>query len=353
MDADPDYLQENVSLQPPEHDMVAFDLVGRRWRNHLPEAWQEEWARKLPPVFVPRTYSGLTAGSERSLFRPPDGYTAEAARPDVNIVFDEVAYHPGSKSLVYFTGGLTAAYDVPRRRWSNLAPAHSPPPVLGGALAHDPVNNELVLFGGGHVAEAGPDGRIVGYTGTWVYSFAARDWRRLRLDVQPPPRMYSPLVCDTKNQVLVLFGGGKDRDALWAFGLKANRWKDLAPKVAAPKGAAPPVCNREAVYLPAQDVFLTYGPAPGKERAPALWTYRGEENAWHRIDLAPPPGIDPRSAAGQNRALLYDAARDLVLLVLGANDRGDSLVYALRYRDDQAKRRMVKIIGRGASGNRA
>ena len=53
---------------------------------------------------------------------------------------------------------------------------------MGGSLAYDPLHDELVLFGGGHVAEAGPDGRVVGYTGTWVYSFRDNDWRRLRLD---------------------------------------------------------------------------------------------------------------------------------------------------------------------------
>ena len=764
MDADPEFRQEEPAMAVPEYDMVAFDLDARRWRNHLPRRWEAEWGRKLPPTFVPRCYHGLTSGSERSLFRPPAGYPAEAARPDPNLVFDQVTYHPPSKSLVYFTGGLTVAYQVAERRWTNLAPIHAPP-VLGGALAHDPLNNELILVGGGHVAEEGPDGRIVGYTGTWAYSFADKDWRRLKLDVQPPPRMYSRLVCDPKNQVLVLFGGdaqshyladtwlfdlktrrwrpsrapggpppraghftafdpqtgwvilgggfsredltdlwayeaakdrwrrlagrvptgayltadlapekrllllvtnnraphhgrscdvlyavrttyayrlddrtvvlpdrpepqqampkrpagesgrerqpdperqkaqaerlrnlpvnqwvplaapgraapvrswgsatfdsdrgrilywggghcgyggsevdaydvaahawvssaeapeyphrlwargvrlagvtfagnpwtehgrrvyaydpasrkmlavrpillttgyepaclrdflgeprarldakvkpptayskyvtwsfepdsgrwavlapapvgldtlvttphgvlgvnvdwptrlndagyllpwspdqpekdnavylfeagqrswkrlgerqpspqnlyemtslahdskrdrlllhgsGQERDELWAFDLKTHRWQNLRPKVAAPAGAAPPVCNREAVYLPGQDVLLTYGPAPGQERQPALWAYRGGENAWYRIALDPPPGIEPRAAAGQNRALVYDPSRDLVLLVVAANDRAEARVYALRYRHDRAR-----LVGAKESG---
>ena len=41
-------------------------------------------------------------------------------------------------SLVYFTGGTTAAYSITSRRWTDLLPAHSPPPVLGGSLAYDP-----------------------------------------------------------------------------------------------------------------------------------------------------------------------------------------------------------------------
>jgi hypothetical protein len=122
---------------------------------------------------------------------------------------------------------------------------------------------------------------------------------------------------------------------LWAFDLKSNRWQDLKPRVAAPAGTAPPACNREAVYLPGQDILLTYGAAPEKPSAPALWAYQGRENAWYRIALDPPVGVG-RQAAGQNRALAYDAARDAVLLVVGTHDRGDSLVFALRYRHDRA-----------------
>jgi hypothetical protein len=78
-------------------------------------------------------------------------------------------------------------------------------------------------------------------------------------------------------------------------------------------------------------VLLTFGPAPGQQAVPALWAYRPGENAWQRREMAPPPDIDPRTAAGQNRALVYDPKRDLILLVLGTGgDRGQAVVYALR-----------------------
>jgi hypothetical protein len=82
-------------------------------------------------------------------------------------------------------------------------------------------------------------------------------------------------------------------------------------------------------------VLLTFGPAPGNEKGPALWPYRVADNAWSRVAVEPPPGVEPRTAAGQNRALVYDPERDLVLLVLGTNDRGESRVYALRYRHER------------------
>jgi hypothetical protein len=164
-----------------------------------------------------------------------------------------------------------------------------------------------------------------------------KSWKRLGPPQPSPQNLYemTTLAFDSKRDRLLLHGGGKRRDELWAFALKTGRWRNLAPAVTSPGGAAPPVCNREAVYLPAQDVLLTYGPDHGEGSGPALWTYRPTENVWRQVAITPPPGIDVRAAAGQNRGMVYDAARDLVLLVLGARDKGDTLVYALRYRDDR------------------
>src|SRR5262249_39234632 len=166
------------------------------------------------------------------------------------------------------------------------------------------------------------------------FSAAKKTWERLGKPQPSPQNLYemTSLAFDSKRDRLLLHGAGKDRNELWAFDLKTGRWQNLKPRVVGPPETRPPTCQREAVYLPGQDVLLTYGQGPEKERWPALWAWRGEENAWHRIMLEPPPGIDPRLVSGQNRALVYDPAWDLVLLVLGTHDRGDSRVCALRYR---------------------
>src|SRR5262245_66650256 len=64
MNSDYGLLQESPTAPVPEHDMVAFDPADGRWRSHLPRAWEAEWGRRLPPVFIPRTYAGITSGSE-------------------------------------------------------------------------------------------------------------------------------------------------------------------------------------------------------------------------------------------------------------------------------------------------
>jgi hypothetical protein len=174
----------------------------------------------------------------------------------------------------------------------------------------------------------------------YLFDAAKKTWKRLGEKQPAPQNMYeqTSLVHDTKRDQVILHGGGAKRDELWTFDLKTNRWTNRQPKVAAPAGAAPPVCLREAVYLPAQDVMLTYGPAPEKGNQPTLWVYKPGDNTWTRMALEPPPGTEPRVAAGQNRALVYDAQRDLVLLVIGAGgDQGKALVFGMRYRQDQAK----------------
>jgi hypothetical protein len=174
----------------------------------------------------------------------------------------------------------------------------------------------------------------------YLFDAAKKAWKRLGEKQLAPQNLYemTSLAHDTRRDQILLHGGGTKRDELWAFDLKTNRWTNRQPKVAAPEGGSPPPCNREAVYLPAQDVMLLYGPSGEKGNQPGLWVYKPADNTWTRMVLDPPPGVEPRLAAGKNRALVYDAKRDLVLLVLGGGgDKSKAMVYAMKYRHDQAR----------------
>jgi len=130
MNDDPDLLQEQPLMRIPEYDVVAFDLAAKQWQSQFPTEWEAAWKKQLPLAYVPRTYSGITTGSERTVLRGPTADREGVPRPDLNIVFDQVAYHPPTDSLIYFTGGLTAAYHVQQRRWTDLRPAPSPHRLL-------------------------------------------------------------------------------------------------------------------------------------------------------------------------------------------------------------------------------
>lgn len=111
----------------------------------------------------------------------------------------------------------------------------------------------------------------------------------------------------------------------------------MHPRVVAPEGAAPPVCTRESVYIPSDDVVLIYGPSRKDRTRPAIWEYSVAENTWRLVDIPPMTEVESRRRASQNRALVYDAKRDLLLLVLGSGgDAGPSAVFAMRYRRAEA-----------------
>jgi len=288
MDNDPELLQEMPLAEVPEYDMVFFDLSLGRWQNHLPKMSEKEWSKKLPLSYLPRTYSGITTGSERTVLRGPAEDDQGTPRPDLNIVFDQVTYRPANNALYYFTGGLTALYDVSARRWTDLTPRHSPPPVLGGSLAYDPLHDEIVLFGGGHVAEQWPDGSLHGCTGTWVYSIKSGDWRQLPLKVLPPPRMNTRMVCDTKNKVLVLFGGDSQKFYLgdtWIFDLDTRSWRaSKAP------GGPEPRAGHFTVYDPETGLVIIGGGYNRKDLTD-MWGYDPAKDRWQRLVGEVPTGF--------------------------------------------------------------
>ncbi len=288
MNHDPDLPQEFPLMEIPEYDMVAFSLSERRWNNHLPAQMEREWSRKLPLAYSPRTYAGITTGSERSVMRGAAEGLQGFPRPDLNMVFDQVAYRPKSNSLYYFTGGLSAVYDISRRRWTDLKPTHSPPPVVGGSLAYDPIHDELVLFGGGHVAERGPDGSVRGYTGTWVYSIGQGDWRQLPPAALPPPRMNTRMVCDTRNNVLVMFGGDGQKIYFadtWLFDLKSRTWRQS--KAA---GSPEPRAGHFTVYDPASGLVIVGG-GYNRQNLTDMWAYDVAAERWQRLKGEVPAGF--------------------------------------------------------------
>jgi hypothetical protein len=165
-----------------------------------------------------------------------------------------------------------------------------------------------------------------------------RSWKRLSQEQPSPQNLYeqTSLAYDSRRDQVLLHGAGKNRDELWIFEMVSRLWKKMQPRVLAPKDAPPPVCSREAVYIPEEDVFLTYGSAPENQRALQMWVYKVNENAWYRVEIPWGSGAESVSGANQNRAMVYDPQHGIVLLVLGSDgDEGKASVYALKYRHKQ------------------
>jgi hypothetical protein len=177
-------------------------------------------------------------------------------------------------------------------------------------------------------------------TAIHLFNASQKRWSRLDNGGPSPQNIYelTSLAYDSKRDRVYLHGAGARQDELWAFDVHVRRWENLKPRVAAPPGASPPGASREAVYLPGEDVVLTFGQAPEGRDRPALWAYSVNDKVWRRVEIPPMDGIDPHDFASQNRAMVYDAKRDLIFLVLGARgDDGKAAVYAMRYRHATAR----------------
>ncbi len=267
-----------------EYDVVSFDLAARRWRNQFPREKEAEWSAHLPPVHECNSYQGITTGSYRPQLAEREG----VLRPDLNIVFDQLAYDSKRARMVYFTGGRTFAYDVRSRSWSDAAPdAPAPPPVGTATLAYDPVLDEIVLAGGAHVAEKGPDGKLAGYTGTWIFDCSASRWRALAAGTEPPPRMNTRLVYDSKHRLMVLFGGDGQSSYLadtWLFDPATHRWR----KSGAP-GAPPARAGHFTLFDPSTG-WVIIGGGYNRQNLTDLWAYDAGADRWQKLKSEVPTG---------------------------------------------------------------
>jgi hypothetical protein len=146
----------------------------------------------------------------------------------------------------------------------------------------------MVLFGGGYVAERNANGKVIGYTGTWAYDFRKKDWLPVQTEWQPPPRMNTRLVCDTRNQVLVLFGGDAQSEYLadtWLYDLQARKWRQSKAAVG-PEARA----GHFTAYDP-QTGWVIIGGGYNREDLTDMWAYDTAKDHWVRLAGQVPAGF--------------------------------------------------------------
>ncbi|WP_263771535.1 Kelch repeat-containing protein [Propionivibrio soli] len=66
----------------------------------------------------------------------------------------QATYVPTTKKVLFFAGGSTFTYDPEAKRWENLEIPldQSPPDVMLGSMAWDPIGKRVILFGGGYIS---------------------------------------------------------------------------------------------------------------------------------------------------------------------------------------------------------
>lgn len=227
------------------YELESFSLAEAAWVEALPSSKSGAWSGGKHPPFVIHGQSGPARGpAMRSVgnqsynevrFHDFDG----VARPSPVTVFNQVCFDSRRGRLVFFAGGRTFALDEATNTWTDLAPPRSPTAcqqLAWASLACDPVNDEVLLFGGGDALNAD------GGAHTWLYSCQANAWRRAKQEIEPPLRCTSPIVYDPATRTLVMFGGYDQRRALndtWVYHCKDRRWELRKPNPSPPPMYAP------------------------------------------------------------------------------------------------------------------
>ena len=131
----------------------------------------------------------------------------------------------------YDTFQDTWSYDHNTNTWENRTPTSSPPPLGAHALAYDSKNEVVILFGG----DVDP---FLSTAETWVYDYDTNTWTNRTTSVAPPPRSGHSMVFDTQSERILLFGGqywdGQFEYAYhdtWTYDYDTNQWTNVTPAI--------------------------------------------------------------------------------------------------------------------------
>jgi len=136
-----------------------------------------------------------------------------------------VAFDAATSQLIVFGGDnsvgvLNDTWVFSGTHWNRLLPPQSPPPRTSGALVYNPDTHTVILFGGDtHTA---PNGLL---NDTW--SFDGTNWTQLQPQHQPPPRYDASMAYDPIDHEIVLYGGESDagfQNDTWTF--DGTDWTD-------------------------------------------------------------------------------------------------------------------------------
>lgn len=214
--------------------------------------------------------------------------------------------------LLLFGGGTPAApaadlWSWDGFSWRHAPPGHAPPPRTDAALAFDPSDGRLVLFGG----------RSVGGTlldDCWAWDGTA--WSERAAAARPPPRADASLAWDPERGLLTLFGGEGASgllDDTWTFDGGSWQPRRAASRLPARAGAA-------MAAAPGGPLVLFGGRAASGAVAD-LWSRTAD--GWRALPAA---GAEPPPRA---HATLLPEPETSTLLLLG----GDGAPGSWRWRD--------------------
>ncbi len=229
-------------------------------------------AAPAPAADAPSSWTNITPPSDRANPSPRE-LPAEAYDPDGHevVLFGGYGDSPGG-TLAFLGDTWTYADDrwTELANATTCSPSTCPSARAGAMLAYDPVKHALVLFGGYITVPALPRPRVIAYNDTWA--FANGTWTNLSglLGAAPSPRFSAAMAYDPSDDDVVLFGGENSAtNALgdtWTFAAGwANLTGSLGGATGYETGEAPEPREGAAVATSPSGYVLLFGGADSQE----------------------------------------------------------------------------------------
>ena len=231
-----------------------------------------------------------------------------------------MVYDPVNHQIILFGGhddreriGDTWLYNISDNHWEKVVPAHSPPPRSDANLVYDEANHIVILFGG-YCQEQSRDL----CDDTWSYDPTTNTWTEMNPPPSPPVMYGHTLVYDSTNQKTILWGGHISTyrngqfasagygDSIWYYDFPENVWQEII------HSSKPPARYwHQATFDTTGGNLLLFGGDGGRGFLNDTWLFDVEHNTWESIDteLAPLPRV--------NAAMTYDSLNNVVILFGG------------------------------------
>jgi hypothetical protein len=222
-----------------------------------------------------------------------------------------LASDPANGTVVLFGAGVTGVslsdtWTWDGTSWTDRHPAHHPPARHGAALAYDPAHHTVVLFGG--FIGVPPNVKFLGDTWTWD----GTDWTQQHPTDHPRAR-FTQLVTDPANYGVLLEGGvccafQNNLADTWTW--NGSDWTEQHPA-----HPLPPNVGTDAGMAadPSTDTVVAFGGGSAFVSPPGLfhgtWTWNGSD--WTQQH----PAHHPSGRIGEGMA--FDPVSGTVILFGG------------------------------------
>jgi hypothetical protein len=277
---------QNESGADCPFNVQVFTHTLGKWINALPhDTLYGKWADSTGYAFGNGRTGNQVFGTYYWAIRTIEGYLRvnngafKTAR-----AYQQFCYNSDDGKFYYYINNTTFTYDPATRRWDTLSVNTHPNAgaaegyLKWSSLCYDPVNQEIVLFGGGAIDASN------GSPGTWILDPATSTWTKQNPAVEPGPRAHAPLVYDPVNQVIVMFGGDHLDHLLnetWVYDCATRTWSKQNPAV-----RPSPRAGHAMLYMPKSRKIVMMGGyryTANQSNEFEMWRYDAAANDWSLI----------------------------------------------------------------------